>query len=129
MAFSIEVDPGNYTVSADIGKMKQIIGNLIDNSIKYTKEGWIKVHLKTNSHVHIEISDSGVGIAPETMPKLFQKFSRAKDANETNVVGTGLGLYVVKTMVEAQHGRVWAESEGVGKGSKFIVELPVLHAS
>ena len=79
--------------------------------------------------IRIALSDSGVGISPETLPKLFQKFSRAADANETNVIGTGLGLYVVKTMVEAQHGRVWAESPGAGKGSTFIVELPVVHVS
>ena len=132
LTFSVEVAPGNYMVSADVGKMKQIIGNLIDNAIKYTKKGWLKIKM-TNTNgsgkILIAISDSGVGISSETLPKLFQKFSRATDANETNVIGTGLGLYVVKMMVEAQHGRVWAESPGAGKGSTFIVELPVVHVS
>ena len=75
------------------------------------------------------LKDSGIGIDQETIPKLFQKFSRAKDANKTNVIGTGLGLYVVKTMVEAQHGHVWVESDGVGKGSSVIVEFPAVHVS
>lgn len=133
LAFSIEVEPNhNYSVSADIGKTKQIIGNLIDNAIKYTKQGWIKLAVSKNNvngMIRVTISDSGVGVTAETMPKLFQKFSRAGDANKTNVIGTGLGLYVVKTMVEAQHGKVWVESEGAGKGSTFIVEFPAVHVS
>ena len=63
------------------------------------------------------------GIAPETLPHLFNKFSRAGNANKTNIKGTGLGLYVAKEMVEVHHGTVRAESEGEGKGATFIVEL------
>src|SRR5690606_15287403 len=99
---------------------------------KYTKQGWIKLSVTKNPQtdmIRVAISDSGVGVTPETMEKLFQKFSRATDANKTNTIGTGLGLYVVKTMVEAQHGKVWVESEGVGKGSTFIVEFPAVHTS
>ena len=59
------------------------------------------------------------------MPNLFQKFSRAEDASKANLLGTGLGLYVAKQLIEAQKGKVWAESEGEGKGSTFTVELPV----
>jgi signal transduction histidine kinase len=133
LQLTMDITPGhNYMISADIGKTKQIIGNLIDNAIKYTKTGWIKATVSTVANtgaVRVAISDSGVGITPETMPKLFQKFSRATDANKTNVIGTGLGLYVVKTMVEAQHGKVWAESQGAGKGSTFIVEFPAVHGS
>ncbi|HBV01084.1 MAG TPA: hypothetical protein DEF00_01665 [Candidatus Taylorbacteria bacterium] len=62
---------------------------------------------------------------PETLQKLFQKFSRAEDASKANVLGTGLGLYVAKKLIEAQNGRISAESEGEGKGSAFTVELPV----
>ncbi len=58
------------------------------------------------------------------MPKLFQRFSRADDAHNTNTLGTGLGLFIVRQMAEAQNGKVWAESSGKGKGSKFILELP-----
>ena len=57
--------------------------------------------------------------------KLFNKFVRTKDANKTNVIGTGLGLYVAKQMVEAHKGKVWVESDGLGKGSTFFIELPV----
>ncbi|MFA6797631.1 MAG: ATP-binding protein, partial [Candidatus Paceibacterota bacterium] len=92
---------------------------------KYTKEGSITVSLekKDNSKVLLAIKDTGVGIAKETLPHLFEKFSRAKDAFKTNILGTGLGLYVAKKMMEAHKGRVWAESEGEGKGSQFYVEF------
>jgi len=73
--------------------------------------------------IRTEISDSGVGIRESEIPKLFNKFTRAKDANETNVTGTGLGLYVARNMIEAHQGKIWVESKGLGKGSVFIVEL------
>ena len=111
-------------IHADLGKIKQVIGNLIDNSIKYTKQGGISLNVKaTTDKILISISDTGIGIAQEDIPKLFSKFVRAKDAFRTNVVGTGLGLYVAQQMVEAQGGRVWVESPGMGKGSTFFIEL------
>jgi signal transduction histidine kinase len=118
----------SYIIHADMGKIKQVVGNLIDNSIKYTKEGGISLQVKTGEKetdkIIISISDTGIGIAKEDMAKLFGKFVRARDAFRTNVVGTGLGLYVAKQMVEAQGGKIWIESPGVGKGSTFFVELP-----
>ena len=71
------------------------------------------------------VSCIDTGTVKETLPKLFQKFSRAEDASKANVLGTGLGLYVVKKLLEAQNGTIWAESEGEGKGSMFSVELPL----
>jgi signal transduction histidine kinase len=71
------------------------------------------------------VKDTGIGISKEDIPKLFAKFVRAKDANKTNVIGTGLGLYIAKQMVEAQGGKVWVESEGLGKGSTFFIKLPI----
>jgi len=106
-------------------KMRQIIGNLIDNAIKYTSRGHIIVSLKkSGANARLEVKDTGVGIRPETLPKLFQKFSRAEDASKANVLGTGLGLYAAKKLLEAQSGTIWAESEGEEKGSTFSVELP-----
>ncbi len=119
----------NFIVNADQGKIKQVIGNLIDNSIKYTPKGSIHVWLSRNPNnkILITISDTGVGINPEVLPRLFEKFTRAPDASKTNIMGTGLGLYVAKKMVEAHNGRVWAESEGVGKGSSFFIELDAIN--
>ncbi len=116
---------GMFKVNADQGKIKQVISNLIDNSIKYTPKGGIHVWLTNNKpgKILISISDSGVGIHPEILPRLFEKFTRAPDASRTNIMGTGLGLYVAKKMIEAHQGQIWAESAGVGKGSTFFIEL------
>ncbi len=125
LAFTYHADPGkNYTINGDIGKLKQIFTNLIDNSTKYTPKGSVDVSLsRVGDKILFKISDTGIGMAPELIPQLFNKFSRLKDAGKANILGTGLGLYVVKQMVEAHNGRVWAESDGSGKGSRFFVEL------
>ena len=116
----------NLTVKADMGKIKQVIGNLIDNAVKYTPAGVISVTLKqVESKARFSIKDSGVGIKPETLPYLFKKFSRAEDASKVNILGTGLGLYVALELLKAQNGPIWAESEGDGKGSTFSFEIPV----
>lgn len=127
LALSLKADSrANYTVTIDPGKITQVATNLIDNAIKYTKEGSIALSLSKKADlVRIEVKDTGVGISEETMGRLFEKFSRADDASKMNMNGTGLGLYVAKQLVEAHGGKLWAESEGVGKGSTFIVELPV----
>jgi signal transduction histidine kinase len=114
-------------VFADQLKIKQIIGNLIDNSIKYTPGGSIVVSVyKNDNKVVFSVKDTGVGIKKETMDKLFQKFSRAEDASQANILGTGLGLYLAKQIITAHNGRIWAESDGEGRGSEFFVEFKVV---
>lgn len=115
----------SYMVNGDKGKLKQVIGNLIDNSIKYTPHGSIHVWLtrKNDNKILLTISDTGIGIKKEVLPNLFEKFTRAPDASKTNIIGTGLGLYIAKKMIEAHRGRIWAESAGEGKGSSFFIEL------
>jgi two-component system phosphate regulon sensor histidine kinase PhoR len=78
----------------------------------------------TVDQAKIEIKDTGVGIDPHEMDKLFNKFSRTKDANKTNVIGTGLGLYIAKKMIEAHHGDIKVFSAGTGQGTTFTIELP-----
>lgn len=113
-----------YSILGDQGKVKEVIGNLIDNSLKYTKEGGITVSVERHGpFVRAVISDTGVGIPKETIPQLFKKFSRA-DAQRVNILGTGIGLYLAKTFIEAQGGRIWAESDGENKGSRFLLEFP-----
>ncbi len=70
------------------------------------------------------MEDSGIGITPEDMKKLFTEGGHGKDSTKVNVESTGFGLYIVKSIIEAHKGKVWAESEGAGKGSRFIIELP-----
>lgn len=125
MPTDVTAETNWFTVRADRAKLKQVIMNLIDNAQKYTPTGKIIVRLfqKEQHKIHIEVADTGLGIAPTVMPKLFAKYTRAPDAAESNILGTGLGLYIARAIIEAHEGHVWAESEGVGKGSTFIIEM------
>jgi two-component system sensor histidine kinase VicK len=115
-----------YNVNVDEGKIKQVFLNIIDNAIKYTPVGEVNIFInKTlNNKVLVKIEDTGVGIKPEVLPNLFNKFVRAPDASKVNILGTGLGLYVAGQILKAHNGRAWGESKGKGEGSKFYVELP-----
>ena len=108
----------------DANKIRQVIINIVDNAAKYTPAGWIKVSIdKHDGKILVSVADSGVGISKENIGKLFTMFTRTENAHKVNVMGTGLGLYVAKQMVEAQGGRIWVESPGEGKGSTFFIEL------
>ena len=121
---------GSYALNADQGKIKQVISNIIDNAIKYTPKGSIHLWLThtTATKILLTISDTGVGIHPDVLPRLFEKFTRAPDASKTNIMGTGLGLYVARKMIEAHNGRIWADSAGQGKGSSFFIELEAVNS-
>jgi len=129
LQFSFESDEGDqngasYLVFGDRSKLKQVIVNLIDNAIKYTKEGFIAVHLSfSKEKVFFNVTDSGMGIDTKTVGALFQKFERADGADEVNVRGTGLGLYIARQIIEAHDGQISVKSEGIGKGSTFSIEL------
>ncbi len=119
--------PENLMVNADIGKIKQVATNLLDNAIKYTEQGSVTVKVeKIGTNARVTIQDTGVGLSPEDIGGLFEKFKRARGANKVNTTGTGLGLYVAKQLVEGNGGKIWVESDGQGKGSRFIFELPAL---
>lgn len=110
----------------DEEKIRQVVMNLIDNGIKYTKQGSVTVKLEQiKNKVKFCVSDSGMGIRPEDMVNLFKKFSRGTGTSLIHTEGTGLGLYVARMMIEAHQGRIWAESDGEGKGSRFCFELPI----
>jgi signal transduction histidine kinase len=119
---------GNGIVNADVGKTSQIIHNLINNSLKYTPKGSINVFVRDDlkkKRLYISITDTGIGMSEATAHTLFQKFSRADNANSVNVSGTGLGLYVALKMAEQMGGTITCQSEGDGKGSTFTFELPL----
>ena len=120
--------PQDTLVPAWIDRQKafEVVSNLIDNAIKYTATGSVRVHVEGMADfIRISVTDTGVGIDPDMMSALFQKFSRGKESGKMHVSGTGLGLYVGKSMIEAQGGHIGVTSEGAGKGSTFFVELPV----
>lgn len=123
LTLDVKIDFPDLMAKADEAKLREVVGNLIDNSVKYTKTGGVTVEVeKRNGMARVIVSDTGVGIPPETIGNLFQKFSRA-DAQKMNLLGTGLGLYLAKTFIEGMGGKIWAESDGMGKGSRFIIEL------
>lgn len=126
ITIDIKLEEGDYQTDGDEEKLKRhVIRNLIDNAIKYTLEGSILVNLSRAANViRFTVKDSGVGITLDDMKKLFTEGGHGKDSIKTNVNSTGYGLFVAKSVVEAHHGKIWAESEGQGKGSTFVVELP-----
>jgi signal transduction histidine kinase len=126
LTFNVDFDANQtYKVKADLDKFKQVLMNTIDNSVKYTPTGSLSISLfKKDGKVIFKVSDTGVGINPAVMVKLFKKFSRAENAHEVNIHGTGLGLFIAREIMNAHKGRIWAESAGEGKGSQFYVELP-----
>lgn len=124
----LEVQVGNYNVYADKDKIYQVLINLIDNAIKFTPDaGLIEVSFKINDKkLETTVSDSGSGIKPEDMHKLFVKFERIENSAFpiAKTSGTGLGLYITKKIIERSDGTINAISE-FGKGTKFIFNLPL----
>lgn len=118
-------DTQDYYVHADEGKIRQVVSNLVDNSIKYTPSGSVNISLerKDDKNILLSVVDTGIGMNPDTVKKIFHKFSRADEASKFHTGGSGLGLYVAKEILKKHDGRIWAESDGLGKGSRFYLEL------
>lgn len=117
-------------VLADAERVAQVLANLLDNARKYSPGGGeIRVAARVvGGEVEIEVADQGLGLPAEALPRLFSKFYRVDNTNRRAIKGTGLGLAIVKHLVEAHGGRVWARSDGLGKGSTFGFSLPVAGA-
>lgn len=119
--------PAAFVISADREKLKAAIFNVIDNSVKYTPAGGVDVSFKNHDTVKIIVSDTGIGIPPQEIEKLFNSmFERGANA-KTSTKGTGVGLYLSYQIIKEHHGKIWAESLGEGKGSTFYIELPLSH--
>jgi signal transduction histidine kinase len=116
------------TVNGDADKIRRhVLRNVIDNSIKYTPSGSVAVALtRAGSVARIVVTDTGVGITPEDMGRLFTEGGHGADSIKVNVHSTGYGLYIAKQVAEGNGGTIRAESEGKGKGSRFTIEFPVL---
>jgi len=114
-------------VVMDSSKIHEVVSNLIDNALKYTERGGVIIKAEEigDMAIRITVSDTGIGVPAEEIQNLFKKFSRGKDTGRLHVGGTGLGLYVGKNIIDAHHGRIWVESDGEGRGSSFIIELPI----
>src|SRR5207247_1672963 len=112
---------------ADRERVTQILENLVSNAVKYSPAGGaIKVSLSRQvDRVFVAISDSGLGIPRDELPKLFTRFHRVEGADRAPIRGTGLGLYITRELVDRHGGTIWAESQ-VGKGTTFTFTLPVV---
>ena len=122
-----EFDATNDLILADDVHFTNIINNLLDNAVKYSKDH-LKIKLTTcnfNSHLRIKIEDNGIGMNKETLNRVFEKFYRAHTGNIHNIKGFGLGLSYVKSVVDALNGKIKAESSP-GKGSCFILDFSVI---
>lgn len=122
----VRVDaPSEVSVVGDAPRLRQVLENLMDNALKYSPAGSpVDVAIRREAEgAHLSVTDRGAGIAPEDVPRLFQRFSRLAAARRSATPGTGLGLYICRSVVEAHGGRIWVESEP-SRGSTFHVSLP-----
>jgi signal transduction histidine kinase len=119
--------PGHeIMIFGDEQKLRHVVQNFIDNAVKYTQKGSIRATVTENdNNVIFSVADSGIGISVGVKPFLFEEFVRDENVKR-EIRGSGLGLHVAKVFVEAHRGKVWAESEGEGKGSTFSFSIPKL---
>lgn len=124
----VVLDPSARLVSGDAGRLQQVVWNLLSNAIKFTpRDGCVRVRLERaeDSSAQISVSDTGCGISPEFLPFIFDRFRQADGSSTRRHGGLGLGLAIVRHLVELHGGTVQAESAGEGQGSTFIIRLPL----
>ena len=128
---TLKLPSGTFPVDGDATRLEQIFSNLIDNAIKYGSiDGEVSVDLATeagdlNSTVSVTVRDSGIGISSKSLPRIFDLFAQVDESLDRTTGGLGVGLTIVKKLVEAHQGSIAAHSEGLGRGSCFVVTLPL----
>ncbi|HJS24527.1 MAG TPA: PAS domain S-box protein [Pyrinomonadaceae bacterium] len=125
------LEPHVGPVFGDHERLQQVVWNLLSNGVKFTRKGGlVQVTLqRINSHVEIVVKDTGIGIKPDFLPHVFDRFRQADGSTTRNYGGLGLGLAIVRHLVELHGGAAWAESPGDNEGSTFTVRLPAMTAS
>jgi PAS domain S-box-containing protein len=119
----------SYFLLGDENRLQQVVNNLINNAIKFTPEnGAVALNLSPSEagFVSLNVADTGIGIEPDFLPQIFDRFRQADSTTRRTHSGLGLGLTIVRHLTELHGGRVSAESEGIGKGASFTIELPLL---
>ena len=127
---AIEYRPGpEVTVMGDPDEVRAAVSNLIDNAVKYSGNA-VKVLVETepvdDKFVSVRVRDQGPGIPKMELKQIFKRFYRVPGPLATRVKGTGLGLFIVRSVAKRHGGRAWAESEGPGQGSTFVLQLPIV---
>jgi len=125
--FHVEPCDPEIVIKADPVRLQQALGNLLTNAVKYTEPGgavWLSTH-ENHGHVEITVRDNGTGIPPELAARMFEPFVQGEHNSNAADGGLGIGLALVRTLVELHDGEVWARSEGAGKGSEFTIDLPL----
>ena len=122
--------PGQpVTIVGDADEVQAAVSNLIDNAVKYSGSD-VRVTVETakvdGKYVALRVTDHGPGIEKTELKRIFKRFYRVPGAVATRVKGTGLGLYIVRSVAKRHGGRVWAESEGPGRGATFVLQLPIV---
>ena len=114
-------------VQADADRITQVLINLLGNALRYTpSEGNVRVSAeRQGDSVAFHVADSGIGIAPEHLPQLFERFYRVDKARSRALGGSGIGLTIAKALVEAHDGHIWASSPGLDQGATFSFTLPI----
>jgi PAS domain S-box-containing protein len=127
----IELDPLAGLVSGDPDRLQQVVWNLLSNAVKFTPRGGrVQIRLsRVDSCVEIAVSDTGIGISADFLPYVFERFRQADSTSTRSYSGLGLGLAIVRHLVELQGGTVHATSEGEGQGATFTVKLPLMAVS
>jgi signal transduction histidine kinase len=123
---------GLPTVEADSGRLQQVMWNLLVNAIKFTPSGghvWVMTDAPDPETVRVRVRDDGVGIEPDFLPHVFERFRQADGSATRQYGGLGIGLSLVHSLVEAHDGKVEANSPGIGHGAEFTVLLPVVVGS
>ena len=117
------------TVSGDSNELRAAISNLLDNAIKYSGTN-VKIEIETRQvndrFIMIRVADNGTGIPSGELKRIFRRFYRVPGPASTRVKGTGLGLFIVRSVAKRHGGRAWAESEGPGRGSTFVFQVPIV---
>ncbi len=131
VTLQMEAPPSTLPVKADASRITQVLTNLLGNALQYTPSGgrvtvkaWAEASAEGREAL-VTVQDTGIGIAPEHLPHLFERFYRVDKSRSRAGGGSGIGLTIARHLVEAHGGRIWAESEGVGQGSTFTVALPL----
>jgi signal transduction histidine kinase len=116
------------TILADLDEVRAAVSNLVDNAVKYSGNSvnvMVEIDASDQKYVSVRVRDQGAGIPKTELKPIFKRFYRARGPASPRVPGTGLGLYIVRSVAKRHGGRAWAESEGPGRGSTFVLQLPV----